>query len=350
MPDIMEKIPSEIEDQEMEVIVYKIANYPADFTLQGLYDKQEHDEILIPSFQRRFVWTLSQSSKLIESFLLGLPVPSIFLYKEKESQKLLVIDGQQRLKTIFGYFKNLFPDTRKTFYLKDVNLKWKSKSFSGLSEPDKRRLKDSVLRAVIVEQLDPKDNTSIFHIFQRLNTGGTILRPQEIRNCIYQGEFNNLLIDLNKKKEWREIIGLPNLDKRMRDVELILRFLALRYEYENYRKPMKDFLSNFMNEYKDKTIKVKEFREVFEKTVSAIYKNLGSKLFRVKRGISATVLDSVMVAFAFNLDKIPDDIKSRYHQLLSEEQYVECIYKFTTDEKVIKQRISLARKKLFKFS
>lgn len=348
-----EVITSEVEDQEIEVIVYKIANYPADFTLQGLYDKWVSDEIVIPSFQRRFVWTLSQSSKLIESFLLGLPVPSIFLYKEKESQKLLVIDGQQRLKTVFGYFKNLFPDTKKTFYLKNINKKWGGKSFSDLDEADKRRLKDSVLRAVIVEQLDPKDNTSIFHIFKRLNTGGTVLKPQEIRNCIFQGKFNDLLIKLNKEEEWRKIIGLSKFDRRMRDTELILRFLALHYEYKKYKKPMKDFLSKFMDKYRNDSDKVKEFGELFEKTISIIHQELGPNIFRIKRGLSTTILDSVMVAFSLNLGEIPRDIESRYKQLLNnnpDNLFIKYIYESTTDEKVVKQRIKLACEKLFGFS
>lgn len=347
MADFIEKIPSEIEDQEMEVIVYKIANYPADYTLQVLHDKWKAKEIEISPFQRGFVWTLSQASKLVESFLLGLPVPSVFLYKQKDSQKLLVIDGQQRLKTIFGYFENYYPDTNKAFSLRDVNPKWISKSFKDLDEPDKLRLKDSILRAVIVEQLDPDDNTSIFHIFQRLNTGGTSLKSQEVRNCIYQGKFNDLLKELNQNKEWRGIIGLPRPDKRMNDVELILRFFALRYEYKEYKKPMKDFLSNFMAKKKDESAKIKEFKDIFERTVSSIHKKLNPSPFRIKAGLNAAVLDSVMVAFALNLDKIPSDIRSRHKQLLDNEEYRECIYKVTTDAKVVKQRISLAIRKLF---
>jgi len=348
MADFIEKILSEEEDQEMEVVIYKIANYPADFTLQGLYRKWEDKDIEIPSFQRGFIWKRPQASKLIESFLLGLPVPSIFLYKEKESQKLLVIDGQQRLKTIFGFLRNNFPDSKSPFYLNAVNPKWENKSFSDLNESDKRRFNDSVLRAIIVEQLDPNDNTSIFHIFQRLNTGGTTLNAQEIRNCTYQGEFNNLLKELNKDNKWRKIIGLPKVEKRMRDVELILRFFALRDEYKDYKQPMRDFLSNFMNEYKNNSEKVKEFKKVFMETISSIDKYLDPNPFRVKRGISATVLDSVMVAFALNLEKIPNDIKNRYPRLLKDDEYIKCIYKFTTAEEVVKQRIELAIEKLFK--
>lgn len=348
MSDFIEKIPSETKDQKMEVIVYNIANYPADYTLQGLYDKWNMREIEIPPFQRGFVWTLSQASKLIESCLLGLPVPGIFLYKEKDSQKFLVIDGQQRLKTIFGYFSNSFPDTKRQFYLKDVNPKWEGNAFLDLDEPDKRRLKNYVLRAIIVEQLDPKDNTSIFHIFQRLNTGGTILNLQEVRNCTYQGKFNDLLKELNKDANWRKIIGLPKLDKRMRDIELILRFFALRYRYKEYKKPMKDFLSNFMSDYKNDTNKVRDFKEIFERTVSIISINLESKPFRIKAGLNAAVFDSIMVAFALNIDEIPKDIKYRHKQLLKDNTYIEWINKVTTDEKVVKERISLAIEKLFK--
>jgi len=347
MANFIEKVSSEIADEEVEVIVYKIANYPADYTLQGLYDKDKEKEILIPPFQRRFVWTLSQASRLIESFLLGLPVPSIFLYKEKKSQKLLVIDGQQRLKTIFGYFKGIFPDTKKTFYLKGVNRKWEGNSFLDLDDPDKRRLRDSVLRAVIVEQLDPKDNTSIFHIFQRLNTGGTTLRPQEIRNCIYQGKFNDLLNELNRDEAWRKIIGLPVPDRRMRDVELILRFLGLYCRYKEYKSPMKDFLSNFMAKYRNEEVKIKEFREIFTKTVSSIAQDLSSRPFVIKAGLQAAVFDSIMVAFALNLNNIPPDIKERHQKLLKDEEYEKSVYEFTTVEKFVKQRINMAIKKLF---
>ena len=347
MSDFIESIPSEVKDQKEEVVVYRITNYPADYTLQGLYDKWKEGEIIIPTFQRRFVWTLSQSSKLIESFLLGLPVPSIFLYKEKKSQKFLVIDGQQRLKTVFGYFTNAFPDTKKSFYLKDVYSRWDGKPFSDLDEPDKRRLRDSVLRAIIVEQLDPKDITSIFYIFQRLNTGSTILSPQEIRNCIHQGKFNDLLNNLNNDPQWRKIIDRPSPDKRMRDVELILRFFALTYEYKQYKSPMKNFLSDFMSTYKENTDKVNEFKKTFEDTVSSIAEKLSPHPFRIKAGLQAAVFDSIMVAFALNLNNIPQDIKDRHQRLLKDKEYVDLVYKFTTAPNFVQQRIGMAIKKLF---
>lgn len=101
------------------------------------------------------------------------------------------------------------------------------KRFEDLDDADRRRLRNSVLRSFIVQQIDPEDNTSIYHVFERLNTGGTFLANQEIRNCVYRGAFNNLLNELNSLSHWRRIVGKPDLDSRQKDVELILRFFAL---------------------------------------------------------------------------------------------------------------------------
>jgi uncharacterized protein with ParB-like and HNH nuclease domain len=348
MENIIEKISSEIEDQNSEVVLYKIACYPADYTLRGLYDKWKKGEIEIPGFQRGFVWTISQASKLIESFLLGLPVPQIFFYREVESQVLLVIDGQQRLKTIFSYFDNMWPDSDKQFSLKDINKKWVGQNYDELDSADKIRLNDSVLRAVIVEQKDPKDCTSIYHIFERLNTLGTPLKLQEVRNCVYQGKFNDLLKKINVDEKFRKIIGIPKPDKRMRDIELILRFFSLCYEYKKYTKPMKDFLSDFMCRYKNKTDMLQEFELLFLETVPLVHKFLGSNLFRIKAGLNAAIFDSVMVAFALNRKNIPRDIKLRYKNLLKKSSFLNCVSDHTTDEKIIEKRINTAIKTLFK--
>ena len=167
----LERIASETADAESSVKLYRIFSYPADFTLSVLYEKWNSGELIVPEFQRKFVWSANQASKLIESFLLGLPVPEIFLYNEP-SQKQIIIDGQQRLKSIFFFFDGAFPDGR-TFRLTDVNARWLGKTYEELDEADQRRLRNSVLRSIFVEQVDPKDKTSVYHVFQRLNTGVT---------------------------------------------------------------------------------------------------------------------------------------------------------------------------------
>ena len=254
----IESIASEKDDQETSPASYEVVTYPADFTLEVLVGKlkgqgNQAPEIQIPGFQRKFVWTQVQASKLIESFLLGLPVPPIFMYTDKDNLQM-VVDGQQRLRSIGYFFEGYFgPEDRgrrPVFRLVGLNEKspYLGKTCKELEETDPsvyRKLKDGVLRAFIIKQLNPKDNTSVFHVFERLNTGGTLLKGQEIRNCVYAGELNDLLNDLNSNSSWREIFG-KNKDKRQRDIELILRFLALLHDSKHYEKPMKDFLSEFM--------------------------------------------------------------------------------------------------------
>ncbi len=267
--ELIEKIESEIEDQESEPSTYSIVTYPADYTLEGLVGKFKNHSIKIPGFQRKFVWTIKQFSRLIESFLLGLPVPSIFLYTEPETNKLLVVDGQQRLLSIVyffdGYFGRETRGKRSVFKLTGLNDKspYLGKTHSDLQSDEAalNTLNDSVLRAFVIKQLNPNDSTSIYHVFERLNTGGTQLVGQEIRNCVYHGPFNELLIDLNKNSNWRKVFGKTQEDKRQRDSELVLRFFALYYSAEKYDKPMKDFLSNYMkvNQYADEG-KLSHFR------------------------------------------------------------------------------------------
>src|SRR5690606_22122035 len=149
-------------------------------------------------FQRNFVWSIKQSSLLIESFLLGLPVPQVFFYIDADNTNL-VIDGQQRILSVVFYFEGYFGSEnlqgrRQVFRLTGLSKgsPYAGKRFEDLSQTEQRKLKNSVLRAVNIRQLAPANqNTSMYHIFERLNTGGTPLRPQEIRNCVFHGDLVN---------------------------------------------------------------------------------------------------------------------------------------------------------------
>lgn len=348
MADFIQRIRSEDKDQVKEVKRYEIKYYPADYTLQVLFDKWKKKEIRIPQFQRGYVWTTSQASKLIESFLLGLPVPGVFFYRERKTQELLVIDGQQRLKTIFSFFEGTHPNSKRKFYLTDVNSKWEGSMYADLTKADKIKLNDSILRAVIVDQVNPDDNTSIYHIFERLNTGGTILKPQEVRNCLYDGLLNEALKELNNDKYWRALLGSRIPDKRMRDIELILRFLALFSESSRYRSPMKEFLSDFMKKYRDNKSEIKAFKSIFMRTTKSIIEELGPAPFKLTAGINVAILDAVMVAFAKHLSKISPKVKQRYERLKNNQAFLDYVSDHTTDEKIVKKRIELATEILFR--
>ena len=353
----LEQIPSEQEDQDTNPVSYDIVTYPADYTLEGLVGKL-HKTILISGFQRKFVWTIKQASRLIESFLLGLPVPAIFLYADPETNKYLVVDGQQRLLSIAYFFEGYFgtPDkkgNRAIFRLEGLNPK---SPYNGLTyreimskdEAASNRLNDSVLRAFVVKQLRPGGRSSIYHIFERLNRGGTQLVGQEIRNCIYHGDFNDKLILLNKNKEWRAVFGKQAEDKRLRDVELILRFFALHHDSGGYFKPMKDFLSDFMDKHKkDDRSKLSAYEKLFTATTQAVRKHLGPRPFHIRAGLNVAAYDAVYVAFARNLQSIRSGVSGRYTSLKENKRFQELISSATTDEAAVAARLKLVEKKLF---
>lgn len=347
----------EVADRQSSPPSYEIATYPADFTLEVLHAKWQADELVIPPFQRGFVWSQAQASKLIESFLVGLPVPAIFLYTERGSERSLVVDGQQRLRTIAYFFEGHFGEERAgrltRFRLKGLS---EESPFAGLTFDDlqakdeaaARRLKNSVLRAFIIRQLDPADDTSVFHIFERLNTGGTLLHNQEVRNAVCSGPFNELLHDLNAYASWRQILGKPKPDTRMRDIELILRFFALRHALPAYEKPMKDFMSRYMrNHVHPSTAQLKKFRTEFLSVVDAVHAGLPARPFHFFAGFNSSAFDSIFVAYSRNLSRIPGDVAKRYRRLRESDKYGQLIRGGTTDVEQVKARMRYAEAVLF---
>jgi uncharacterized protein with ParB-like and HNH nuclease domain len=346
----MQRIASEEIDYLSSPPEYQILTYPADYTLEVLISKLHANEIETPPFQRGYVWKPAKAERLIESFLLNLPVPPVYLYTEQETKKLLVIDGQQRLKSILYFFDGFFGEAkrgkRNIFRLDSLHekSKWYQKGFEDLSDAEKRDFKSKVLRAFIVEQVSPKDDTSVYHVFERLNTGGMLLNNQEIRNSLYHGVFNDLLKDLNKLDDWRKILGKKTPDQRQKDVELVLRFLAMHFDLKNYIKPMKDFLSAFMAKHRKlSSQRSAEFREVFVSTCSSVKSALGERPFSRGAGLNAPIFDSVYVAFAANLSRLPKNVKERFTKLLKDKDYQNATRNATTDESVVKQRIRIAR-------
>ena len=348
----IEELESERADGEAVLPSYEILTYPADYVLEVLVKKFRDDDIRIPKFQRGFVWNRNQASRLIDSFLKGLPVPSIFLFSEPGTEKLLVVDGQQRLRSIVYFFEGYFGEERHgrrvTFRLTGLEegSPYEGKSYEDIRDQypsEYARLNNSVLRSFVMRQLSPHDDTSIFHVFERLNTGGTQLYPQEIRNCVHHGEFNDLLHSLNAYPAWREIYGRPSSDPRQRDVELILRFFALSEASESYVKPMKHFLNQFMRESVNfDKIKLADLRTRFQDTTDAVLKTLGEKPFHIRAGLNAAVFDSVYVAFAQDSESHVDDGRQRFEKLIHDDEYLQHVTSGTTDVATVAKRLRIA--------
>lgn len=339
---------SKVADDSDEVVpfVYTITSYGADYPVDALIKRLNNGSILIPEFQRGYVWTYRDACRFIESLLLGLPVPSIFLAKESNSEKLLVIDGNQRLKTLQYFYAKDFRKEGKGFSLRGVQEDFEGKNYETLDENYRRKLDDSIIHAIIVRQDEPSnDDSSIYHIFERLNTGGRELEPQEIRACIYHGKLNELLNSLNKTSNWRHLFGKPH--QRLKDEELILRFFALFFAFDRYKKPMKNFLNFYMNSNRDlEKNSAEELTRIFEETVDIIFNNLGEKAFRTKRQINSAVFDAIMIGIAKRISKGPIKnnikIKEKYDTLLSNQEFMAACKTNTSDEVLVDTRIKKA--------
>ncbi len=335
------------EDDEFVPFKYSITSYGADYTVDGLVKRIENGSIYVPNFQRAYVWTSKQASRFIESLLLGLPVPGIILSKEQgASQKLLVIDGQQRLRTLQYFYSGIFQPTKKEFALEQVQYPFVGRTYDTLSEEDKRLLDDSILHATVVKQDQPtEDDSSIYHIFERLNTGGTLLKPQQIRASIYHGEFSDLLRDLNGNESWRTMFGPINKD--MRDQELILRFFALYFWSDKYSDPMKQFLNKFMSHNKNLNVySDAELMQLFVGTIETIERCIGYKVFKPQKTLNAAVFDSIMVGIAKRLETGQiincSSLKDAYNTLLKNSDFATATERATGNKERVASRMKVA--------
>ena len=282
------------EDQdELQIEEYDITASPNDFNVMTLHSFVDTGSVRIPGFQRNFVWDIGRSSRLIESLILGLPVPQLFLY-EQERNKFLVIDGQQRLMSIYYFIKKRFPrkerraDIRRIFdqegtipdkvlyddkYFQTFNLRLASSlpnrenKFRGLNYATlgdyKTQLDLRPIRNIVVKQNAPSgDDSSMFEVFNRLNTGGVNLRPQEIRTSMYHSDFYLMLYRINtENKKWRTLLKSDAPDLHMKDIEILLRGFAMLLDGHKYAPSMVRFLNLFSKKCMNHSAEINEYLE-----------------------------------------------------------------------------------------
>lgn len=336
-----EGVEDDTEKESISKGTYTIKSYGVDYTVDSLVKRMDTGAFIVPEFQRKFVWSRTHASRFIESLLMGLPIPGIFLYKRPEDGKNLVVDGQQRLKTLQSFYNGLFRDTK--FRLVGVSEPWNNKSYDELDADDRLRIDDSVIHAVVFSQESPKDTIDSIHfVFERINSGGIRLSPQEIRNCIAEGEFVKLTQKLNEHPSWRNLYGPRS--NRSKDQELITRVLAFAEDAASYERPMAIFLTKFAKKMNAASPeKLKELKVLFEATSDLCWKALNGSAFRPVRSINAAVLESVMAAVANRLRTkselpTPEALKAAYDALLENPKYKEGWERATADEEAVKTR------------
>ena len=320
---------------------YTIRSYGADYTVDSLVKRMSTKAFVVPTFQRKFVWSRTHASRFIESLLMGLPVPGIFLYKKPNDGRHLVIDGQQRLRTLHGFYTGFFRDTK--FRLVGVRKPWNGLTYDELDVDDQLRLDDSIVHTIIFNQENPQDTIDSIHfVFERINSGGIRLSAQEIRNCLAEGKYTELVAKLNENSHWRSIYGPISL--RAKDQELITRVLAFLDRGDKYDRPMATFLTKFANDLNEANpTKIRKLRKSFEETAELCWTALGKSAFRPVRALNAAVLEAVMSELARRLQqsgtKPPAErVKRAYARLIASDEFRKGWSRATADEEVVKKR------------
>lgn len=317
------------DDDDGTIKEYSITSSPNDFNIITLYNLIDSGIIKMPPFQRNYVWDIKRASKLIESIILGLPIPQIFLY-EKGKDNFFVIDGQQRLLSIYFFVKQRFPTELGRQVLREYlvgencinqSILSDDRYFSNFSLKlptavdteknkfdrtkyetlgDVKRTFDYLrtIRSVVIQQNEPDDeDSSMFEIFNRLNTGGQNLTSQEIRMSLFYSDFYKMLLAINESEGWRNLLGQDNTDLHFKDVEILVRSFAMLFLHENYKPSMTKFLNGFskrgaafdeeMNNY---------LKELFESFIISC-KSLSQKDFLSASGkFNISFFESIFVA------------------------------------------------------
>jgi len=301
--------------------------------------------VQVPGFQRGFVWSKAQMDRFIESLLLGYPVPGIFLVKQANDNRMLILDGQQRLVTLQRFYNGIH-DGRE-FTLTYVGDEFKGLTYASLDESLQFKLDDSYMQATIVAaDGSPEVDDSIFQIFERLNSGGTQLTPHEIRVALYAGDLMSSIETLNDSPDWRTLFGATK-SKRIRDHELIMRILALYSDSANYNRPLKTFLNTFAQQDRDTDIATDQRGVQFLNACRALNEQVGPRAFRRPGGgqVNTAQAEAICVAAmeAIAEGRLPNDLAARVDGLLQDDEFLKHTGRATADKDAVDTRLTRAR-------
>ncbi len=305
-----------------------------------------------PKYQRRERWNRTKQSALIESFLMNIPVPPIYL-AEDEYGMYSVIDGKQRITSIYNFIEleQKLVDLEK---FKEIE----GFSFHELPTPLHNALKIRPYIRVIT-LLKQSDSILKYEVFNRLNTGGDKLLPQEIRNAAFEGKLNDLMVELSENDFFRKQFNTETeksrekskIYKEMIDVEYVLRFFTLRETWENFSGNMRIAMDSYMEKhYKEKTFDFNLHRKTFNETVNMCSVIWGNKAFKRPDGrneIIQGVYDVQTVATSLFIEShkkeliekralILEEFEHKYHE---DSEFQISMRQFTSNIKQVKYRI-----------
>lgn len=292
MPDVSvpDDLNSDTPEQELPPLDIprherRVQTVIQDLPVETLNSRVERGAMILqPEFQRNFVWNTTKASRLIESLLLNIPIPVIYV-AEAPGGKQEVVDGQQRLTSITSFVRGSFPEgtgLKKDFRLTGLQVldELNGKRFSELDIDTQNLILQATLRVIVIKAESHPDVK--FEVFERLNLGAEKLNDQELRNCVYRGKYNNLLAKLSEYKPFLQIQGLTAPHTRMADRQLILRFFALhRLTHLHYRGNMKQVMNRELEEHRDPSdAALKQLEELFTRSIDMAWTVFGTRAFR----------------------------------------------------------------------
>jgi uncharacterized protein with ParB-like and HNH nuclease domain/transcription elongation factor Elf1 len=346
-------------DEDKRTVLTKYSNPE----ITSLYEKSKRGRLVLQhEFQRKFVWDRKKASRLIESALLSVPLPLFYLAENADGSEY-VIDGQQRLTSFFSFIDGKLPDG-EDFKLTDMRVypELNKKDYASLDKNlQEKILYYNISTVTILKESDPDLK---FEIFERLNTGSVPLNDMELRNCVYRGIYMDLLKDLASDRDFRWLLKLDGPDKRMKDVELVLRFASFYHStYLKYKPSMRQFFNRDMEKYKNiSETEQEELRSAFKNSVQIVKSLFGENAFKrfhpgtesdpkgawETKKFNSSLYDVWMGIFwdknknqvFANLDSLRDAL---IELMASNDAFIDSILIGTSDTKKVRTRFDIAR-------
>lgn len=325
--------------QEVELENITVHTRTMDISLEQLKNFVDANDIITdPDYQRKYIYDDKRASCLIESILIGIPIPVIYLAEEDESV-YSVIDGQQRITSFVRFLKNEYPLTGLKS-LKSLNGLY----FRQLDKSLQRRLSLKPLSTVCIE----KDSQNLkYEIFSRLNLGAVKLRDQEVRNCIYRGRFNDMLKEIAGTNQYLPIL-FHDANTRYSYEERILRFFALHSM--NLKGTFKQMMNSYMEAHANDDEEIlKKYKSQYNSLIELIKTVLGEDAFfsvsEQRKKFNGAVYDSIMIPFSLfpkkSIIKHADEIRMAVNKLKSENKdYQDWVYAGTNASSRIRSRVN----------
>lgn len=311
MTEEKKKLLEEQMDQQRSAIAYDVREFTVEYYVNKYQEGIDDDdnELYVPDYQREFIWDIKHQSRFIESLFLGLPVPFIFSAEIKETGRLEIVDGSQRIRTLAAFMNNevRLASLQKLSLMNDCYYK-------DLPSALQRLFKNISIRMIVLSSKATEDVRN--EMFDRINTSSVPLLPMETRRGVYKGEFTEFIAQLAKEKRFKKLCPMAKyLENRREEEELILRLFAFREAFPNYNAIESKGVASYLDGYlaqknqtfnkAEKELLTKKFYDLIT-YMETTYPHQGFTKNVNAVGISRPYFEAIAVGISLALDVNPN--------------------------------------------